>query len=111
MNILGGMHLPEADSARLIIGTWWLVVLVVVTTYCGNLVAFLTFPKIDIAITSVEQLIKNKETVSWSIKRGTYLEYHLKVAHYGTLDYFIICNKYTFLDNRSAKISRFKAWS
>ncbi|XP_026467499.1 ionotropic receptor 93a-like [Ctenocephalides felis] len=76
----GGMHLPEADSARLIIGTWWLVVLVVITTYCGNLVAFLTFPKIDIAITSVEQLIINKETVSWTIRKGTYLEYHLKTT-------------------------------
>ncbi|KAB0802205.1 hypothetical protein PPYR_04391 [Photinus pyralis] len=57
----GGMHLPYADSARLIVGTWWLVVLVVATTYCGNLVAFLTFPKIDIPITTESPLPKLRE--------------------------------------------------
>lgn len=76
----GGMYLPEVDSARLIVGTWWLVVLVVVTTYCGNLVAFLTFPKIDIPIRTIDDLIENRETVSWGIIKGTYLEEYLKVS-------------------------------
>ncbi|KAK5650424.1 hypothetical protein RI129_001453 [Pyrocoelia pectoralis] len=68
----GGMHLPHADSARLIVGTWWLVVLVVATTYCGNLVAFLTFPKIDIPITTVDELLAHRDTVSWSTAKGSY---------------------------------------
>ena len=29
----GGTLLPEADSDRLIVGFWWLFVIVVVTTY------------------------------------------------------------------------------
>lgn len=74
------MYLPEVDSARLIVGTWWLVVLVVVTTYCGNLVAFLTFPKIDIPISTINDLIEHRETVSWGLIKGTYLEEYLKVS-------------------------------
>lgn len=75
----GGMHLPYADSARLIVGSWWLVVLVVATTYCGNLVAFLTFPKIDIPITTVDELLAHRDTVTWSMSRGSFLEEQLKV--------------------------------
>lgn len=36
MKFTGGMYLPSSDSGRLIVGTWWLGVLVVVTTYCGE---------------------------------------------------------------------------
>lgn len=74
------MYLPRSDSARLIVGTWWLVVLVVVTTYCGNLVAFLTFPKIDTPISNIGQLLQYKDEVTWGIKANTYLEDYLKVS-------------------------------
>ncbi|GLV41761.1 Ionotropic receptor 93a [Carabus blaptoides fortunei] len=74
----GGMYLPEADSARLVIGTWWLVVLVVVTTYCGNLVAFLTFPKIDIPIRTIDDLFSHRDSVTWGITNGTFLDEYLK---------------------------------
>lgn len=74
------MYLPRSDSARLIVGTWWLVVLVVVTTYCGNLVAFLTFPRIDTPISNIGQLLQYKDEVTWGIKADTYLEDYLKVS-------------------------------
>ncbi|XP_018576793.1 ionotropic receptor 93a isoform X2 [Anoplophora glabripennis] len=76
----GGMHLPYADSARIIVGSWWLVVLVVATTYCGNLVAFLTFPKIDQPITTIDELIGHKDTVTWSFRRGSFLDMQLKTS-------------------------------
>ncbi|KAG5884877.1 hypothetical protein JTB14_025041 [Gonioctena quinquepunctata] len=76
----GGMHLPHADSARLLIGSWWLVVLIIATTYCGNLVAFLTFPKIDIPITTLEDMIAHRDTITWSFTEGGYLENELKVS-------------------------------
>ncbi|CAH1987367.1 unnamed protein product [Acanthoscelides obtectus] len=76
----GGMHLPYPDSARIVVGAWWLVVLVISTTYCGNLVAFLTFPKIDIPITTVNDLINHQDVVSWSFREGNYLESQLKDA-------------------------------
>lgn len=74
------MHLPYADSARIIVGSWWLVVLVVATTYCGNLVAFLTFPKIDIPITTIDELLAHKDTVTWSLIGGSFLEKQLQVT-------------------------------
>ncbi|KAI5707054.1 hypothetical protein M8J75_013960 [Diaphorina citri] len=63
----GGGKLPEADSGRLVIGTWWLFVLVIVTTYCGNLVAFLTFPMMDTPVTNVNELLENKWRLSWGM--------------------------------------------
>lgn len=80
IQILGGMYLPKSDSGRIIVGTWWLVVLVIVTTYCGNLVAFLTFPKMEMSLNTVQQLITNKKGYTWSIRANTYFESYLKVG-------------------------------
>lgn len=76
----GGMYLPKSDSGRIIVGTWWLVVLVIVTTYCGNLVAFLTFPKMEASINAIDQLVYENSDYTWSIRSNTYLETYLKVG-------------------------------
>ncbi|KAJ4451385.1 hypothetical protein ANN_02847, partial [Periplaneta americana] len=78
----GGTYLPEADSGRILIGSWWLVVLVIVTSYGGNLVAFLTFPKYKIAITNIEELMARKGTVSWGLLKDTSIEHHLREQDY-----------------------------
>lgn len=72
--------MPKSDSGRIIVGTWWLVVLVIVTTYCGNLVAFLTFPKMEASISSVDQLVYENTDYTWSIRANTYLDAYLKVG-------------------------------
>lgn len=72
--------MPLADSGRLVIGTWWIVVLVVVTTYCGNLVAFLTFPKVDKLITDIHDLLERKDTLTWGIHDSSYIKTLLMVS-------------------------------
>nr|QNL15115.1 ionotropic receptor 93a [Aulacocentrum confusum] len=84
----GGMNLPKNDGARLIVGTWWLVVMVVVATYSGSLVAFLTFPRMEMAVKTVDDLLARKSEFTWSIPAGSFLEDYLLVSSAeGTIDY------------------------
>lgn len=71
--------MPKSDSGRIIVGTWWLVVIVVATTYCGNLVAFLTFPQMDIPVNTISKLIRRQDDMTWGMHTGTFLVDFLKV--------------------------------
>ncbi|XP_049784835.1 ionotropic receptor 93a [Schistocerca cancellata] len=74
----GGANMPKADSSRLLVGTWWLVVLVLVTSYSGNLVAFLTFPILEAPLTSVRLMPGRR--LSWGLITGSSLEQLLKTS-------------------------------
>ncbi|XP_076295813.1 ionotropic receptor 93a [Lasioglossum baleicum] len=76
----GGMYLPQSDSARFLIGVWWLIVMVIVATYSGSLVAFLTFPRMDASILTVEDLIGRRDRMTWGFLNGSFLEVYLQNA-------------------------------
>jgi hypothetical protein len=59
----GSTTVPSADSGRVLTGFWWLFVIVTVTTYCGNLVAFLTFPTIEYPISDLNTLVEKVDSV------------------------------------------------
>ncbi|XP_044014294.1 ionotropic receptor 93a [Aphidius gifuensis] len=74
----GGMHLPKSNGARLVVATWWLVVMVVVATYSGSLVAFLTFPKMEPVVKTIDDLLERREELTWSIPKDSLLDDYIK---------------------------------
>lgn len=80
--LLGGMYLPKADSGRLVIGVWWIVVIVLVTTYSGNLVAFLTFPQFQPGIDYFFQIFSTSAVQQFGLRNGSYFEKYATVSEY-----------------------------
>lgn len=74
----GGQYLPKADSGRFLVGIWWIGVIVLVTTYSGNLVAFLTFPKYERAENTLVDVLKSPEHNIYGMPNASFFEVYAK---------------------------------
>lgn len=61
--------LPEQTSIRLLVATWMLSVLVIMSVYKGVITSMLMLPKITIPIDSVPDLAAQKD-IPWKIEAG-----------------------------------------
>ncbi|CAN8017508.1 unnamed protein product [Ixodes persulcatus] len=76
----GGVHLPAASSARIILGFWWIYVLVVMAYYSSNLIAFLTVPEIRWIVSSFENAV-DREDLHIYIPYGTGLHQEIQTSN------------------------------
>lgn len=89
------MHLPKTDGARLIVGTWWLVVMVIVATYSGSLVAFLTFPRMEATVETVDDLLERRDEFTWTLPTGSFIEDFLTTSNAeGRIDHRQLLQEY-----------------
>lgn len=77
----GGDYLPPAIGTRSIVAFWWLFVIVTATTYSGNLVACLTFPKVYQPVQNVQDLLAGW-FMDWATQTGSQIEVVTKTEKY-----------------------------
>ncbi|KAF2352303.1 Ionotropic glutamate receptor, partial [Trinorchestia longiramus] len=58
------------ESSRVLLGVWWTYCIILIYTYTGNLIAFLTVPRVAGIINSLEALANQKQ-VLWTYRAGT----------------------------------------
>jgi len=58
--VAGGVNLPESNAGRTFVSCWWLFCIVIVATYCGNLIAFLTVTKETAPFNTLDEMVEYK---------------------------------------------------
>ncbi|KAH6928977.1 hypothetical protein HPB50_022354 [Hyalomma asiaticum] len=74
----GGVHIPVGTSSRLVVGTWWLYVVIVMAYYSSNLIAFLTVPEPQWLVPSFREAVA-REDIDIYIPYGTGLHQEILV--------------------------------
>ena len=77
--ISGGEHVAASSAGRTLLSCWWIFCIVIVTTYSGNFVAFLTVTKEILPFNDVEGLVA-QNTYKWGTAGATVFETILKVT-------------------------------
>ncbi|XP_077539183.1 glutamate receptor ionotropic, delta-1-like [Haemaphysalis longicornis] len=69
----GGVHLPVGTSSRLVVGAWWIYVVLVMSCYSSTLVAFLSVPVPRWVVASFREALQ-REDVHIYLPGGTGVE-------------------------------------
>ena len=69
--ISGGVHLPDSITGRTFVSCWWLFCIIIVGTYCGNLIAFLTVTKDKAPFDTLKEMVGMKNEYKWGLQAGT----------------------------------------
>ena len=77
---VGGAFVPLTMPGRLAVGLWWAFCIVIVATYGGNLIAFLTVSKDEIPIPDRETLIEQTRYKWGTVASSVFIEM-FKVSH------------------------------
>ncbi|XP_076054426.1 putative glutamate receptor [Oratosquilla oratoria] len=64
------VRLPTRDASRLLVGTWLVAALILISAYKGVLTSLLAVPRVDIPINSLADLV-NYGRQKWALERGT----------------------------------------
>ncbi|GFO40806.1 glutamate receptor ionotropic, kainate 2 [Plakobranchus ocellatus] len=75
----GSDYHPDSHAARLVLGFWWVFIIILVSTYTANLAAVLTVTVYEKSINSLAELAEHSE-IRPLIKPGTNLEMLFKTA-------------------------------
>ncbi|KAL4219425.1 hypothetical protein ACF0H5_022005 [Mactra antiquata] len=67
----GGVHLPYSVSGRTLVSFWWLFCIIIVGTYCGNLIAFLTVTKETAPFNTLTEMLDQKNVYKWGTLGGS----------------------------------------
>ncbi|KAK8773923.1 hypothetical protein V5799_011546 [Amblyomma americanum] len=81
--VAGGVHLPVGTSSRLVVGTWWLYVVIVMAYYSSNLIAFLTVPEPQWIVSSFREAVL-REDLHLYVPFGTGLHQEISVLSHCT---------------------------
>ncbi|CAC5388391.1 GRID1 [Mytilus coruscus] len=73
----GGEHVAASSAGRTLLSCWWIFCIIIVTTYSGNFVAFLTVTKETLPFNDVEGLVA-QNTYKWGTAGETVFETILK---------------------------------
>ncbi|XP_071524871.1 glutamate receptor U1-like [Panulirus ornatus] len=63
-------HMRQTEPVRVLYGMWWTLCVILIYTYTGTLIAFLTVPRLASLINSLEELADQKE-VLWTYRART----------------------------------------
>ncbi|CAG2195718.1 GRID1 [Mytilus edulis] len=75
----GGEHMAGSSSGRTLLSCWWIFCIIMMATYSGNLVAFLTVTKEKLPFSNIAGLVE-QSSYKWGTHEGTVFETIFKTS-------------------------------